>query len=41
MPLFLFVVAAAVENRKQMVILILLMCLGALALDKSYWSTVS
>jgi O-antigen ligase len=41
MPLFLFVVAAAVENRKQMVILIVLMCLGALALDKSFWSTVS
>jgi O-antigen ligase len=41
MPLFLFVVAAAVENRKQMVILIALMCVGALALDKSFWSTVS
>lgn len=41
MPLFLFVVAAAVENRKQMVILIVLMCVGALALDKSFWSTVS
>jgi O-antigen ligase len=41
MPLFLFVVAAAVENRKQMAILIVLMCVGALALDKSFWSTVS
>lgn len=41
MPLFLFVVAAAVETRKQMLILVLLMCLGALALDKSFWSTVS
>jgi O-antigen ligase len=41
MPLFLFVVAAAVENKKQMTILILLMCLGAVALDKSYWSTIS
>ena len=41
MPLFLFVVAAAVENRKQITILILLMCLGGLALDKSYWSTIA
>lgn len=41
MPLFLFVVAAAVENRKQMAILVVLMCVGALALDKSYWSTIS
>jgi putative inorganic carbon (HCO3(-)) transporter len=41
MPGFLFLTAAAVENRKQIVILVALMCLGAVALDKSYWSTVS
>ena len=41
MPVFLFLTAAAVENRKQIFILIALMCLGAVALDKSYWSTVS
>jgi O-antigen ligase len=41
MPGLLFLSAAAVENRRQMTILIVLMCLGALALDKSYWSTVS
>jgi len=41
MPSFLFLTAAAVENRKQILILIVLMCLGALALDKSFWSTIS
>lgn len=41
MPLSLIVVAAAVEDRTQMRIILLLMCLGALALDKSYWSTIS
>ena len=41
MPSFLFLTAAAVENRKQILILIVLMCLGAVALDKSFWSTVS
>jgi putative inorganic carbon (HCO3(-)) transporter len=41
MPGFLFLTAAAVENRKQILILIVLMCLGAVALDKSFWSTVS
>ena len=41
MPGFLFLTAAAVENRKQIVILVALMCLGAVAVDKSFWSTVS
>ena len=41
MPGLLFLTAAAVENRRQILILVVLMCLGALALDKSYWSTVS
>jgi putative inorganic carbon (hco3(-)) transporter len=41
MPGFLFLTAAAVETRKQILILVVLMCLGAVALDKSYWSTVS
>lgn len=41
MPAFLILTAAAVETRKQILILIVLMCLGAVALDKSFWSTVS
>jgi putative inorganic carbon (hco3(-)) transporter len=41
MPAFLFLTAAAVENRRQILILVVLMCLGALAVDKSFWSTIS
>lgn len=41
MPGFLFLTAAAVETRKQILILVVLMCVGAVALDKSFWSTVS
>ena len=41
MPLMLVLTASAVEDKKQIRILLLLMCLGAFVLNKSLWSTVS
>ena len=41
MPLLLVLTASAVEDKRQMKTLLLLMCLGTFALNKSFWGTVS
>jgi putative inorganic carbon (hco3(-)) transporter len=41
MPLLLYLVTAAVRDRREIRILILLMCLAVFALDRSLWETVS
>ena len=41
MPLILFLVAAAVKDKRQIKILLVLMCLSVLMMDRSYWNTVS
>ena len=41
MPVILFVVAAAVKETRQMKVLVILMCVGTLMLDRSFWDTVS
>jgi putative inorganic carbon (HCO3(-)) transporter len=41
MPIILFVVAATVKEKRQMKILVLLMCAATLSLDRSFYETVS
>jgi putative inorganic carbon (hco3(-)) transporter len=41
MPVTLLVVAGAIRETRQMKILVLLMCVGTLLLDRSFWDTVS
>jgi putative inorganic carbon (hco3(-)) transporter len=41
MPLILVLVAATVQNTKQMKILVLLMCAATLMLNRGFWDTVS
>jgi len=41
MPAILFVVAAAVKERQDMKVVVLLMCAATLMLDRSFWDTVS
>src|SRR5215469_5279165 len=41
MPLVLVLVAATVQNAKQMKILVLLMCASTLVLNRGFWDTVS
>src|SRR5579884_2821637 len=41
MPALLLLTLATAPNKKQMQAMVLLLCLGTLALDKSFWNTVS
>jgi O-antigen ligase len=41
MPLLLVLIAATIENTKQIRIVILLMCIAVFMLDRSFWATVS
>jgi putative inorganic carbon (HCO3(-)) transporter len=40
MPMILLLLAATVKDRKQMKIMVLLMCAAVLMLDRSFWDTV-
>jgi O-antigen ligase len=40
MPLILFVVAAVVKDKREMKIIVLLMCAAILSLDRGFWDTI-